>query len=270
MKKFLIIALALLSLANAKTLEEIKASGVINIGVRDNFPPFSVVDQNGNFNGFEVELAKEIGKRIVGKAGTINLIGVNSKTRFDMLEDGSIDIAVAQFSVTPERKKQLDFSIPYFSEYMAILSQSKYTSINDIKNLLVIPGTTSDEFINENPSKFTGKNIIKCQNATDCFSKLKEGIGDGYFHTAFALAPFTIMDSDYSLNIKVANSENFISVGLKKGRGDKLESEVNKAIIDLSMGKFFQQAYDLSLEPYYKGSLERKHFLLDDLYKALM
>ena len=60
MNKTLSISLALASFLSANSLEQIKSSNVIRIGVEPNNPPLSQIDRSGNFHGFEVELARKI------------------------------------------------------------------------------------------------------------------------------------------------------------------------------------------------------------------
>ncbi|MSN97219.1 transporter substrate-binding domain-containing protein, partial [Campylobacter sp. FMV-PI01] len=70
----------------------------IKIGVRLSQPPFSVLDGNGNFEGFEVELAKKIGEKIIGRGAKIELVGVNANDRVKFLNDNVADLMIANFT----------------------------------------------------------------------------------------------------------------------------------------------------------------------------
>lgn len=253
----------------AGSLQEIRTKNEIKIGVRKNFPPLSILD-NGEFKGFEVELAKKLGEIVLGnKDGKITLVGLEAKDRIPMLKNEEIDMAVANFSKTPEREKLVDFSAPYFTTYLSILSKKdkKIGKISDFsgKVLLVNPGTTSEEYINKYPDKFRGIEIKNCDNFRDCFDKLQNGLGDGYFHTILALGAAPIIDNSFEISIKQVSTPDFIAVGFKKGN-DELKKIINEAIYQLSKDGFFKHAYNDNLNVYYKGTMDSRLFLLDDIY----
>ena len=90
MKKIFFIILFGFCALFARNLEEIKAANEIRIGVRTDFPPFSQI-KDGEFTGFEVELAKAIGNKILGNKGKVVLVGVQAKDRIPMLKNDQID-----------------------------------------------------------------------------------------------------------------------------------------------------------------------------------
>lgn len=86
MKKIFLSFAILSSFVVANTLEQIQSSKSVRIGVRYKLPPFSNQDENNNPEGFEVELAKAVGKALVGDGGKIELVILNAKERVEMLE----------------------------------------------------------------------------------------------------------------------------------------------------------------------------------------
>lgn len=248
---------------NANTLEEIQKSGEIRIGVRLNYPPFSKFDGD-DFSGFEVELAKAIAKIIAPKA-QIKLVGVNAKDRIPFLNDNKIDMAVAQFAVSPKRQKHVDFSIPYFALYIALVAnktdQIKKLSQVSGKKVLAVPGTGSRSYVEKN----VNAQIVDCENMMACFTKLQNNEAIGYFHSIFAVAAIPIMDNKFEIAIKAVGPADFIAVGVNKGNAE-LRKAIDNAIIQLSKEGFFKEAYEKTLNAYYKGTLDKKLFLLDDLY----
>ncbi|PSM51386.1 amino acid ABC transporter, periplasmic cysteine-binding protein [Campylobacter blaseri] len=263
-KNFVAIILALFSIScYANTIEQIISQNEIRIGVRNNYPPFSKFDGH-EFTGFEVEFAKEIAKKIAPNA-KITLVGLNAKDRIPFLNENKIDMAVAQFSVSPDREKYVDFTMPYFALYKALVTE-KSRNIKAISQLtggkiLAIKGTGSRKYIEKN---FNGS-IVDCENLLDCFEKLKNNEADGYFHSIFALASIPIIDNKYEISVKNAGQTSFVSVGVDKGN-ESLKAAINRAILELSKEGFFKTAYDQTLGVYYKGTLDKKLFLLDDIY----
>ena len=74
MKKFLLLSLGC-ACAFGASLQEIQSSKKVKIGIRENLPPFSS-QVNGGSKGFKVSLAKEIGAKLVGSDGTIDLVSI--------------------------------------------------------------------------------------------------------------------------------------------------------------------------------------------------
>ena len=103
-------------------LQKIKTAGVINIGLEGTYPPFSFVDENGKLAGFEVEFSEALAKKL----------GVKVKlqpTKWDgilaALESKRLDAVVNQVTISEERKKKYDFSVPYTVSGIQALTQKK-------------------------------------------------------------------------------------------------------------------------------------------------
>ena len=215
MKKsfFLILLSAIFVFANS--LSEIKQSKVIRVGVYENEPPFSKSSEKG-FEGFEVELANALAGKIFGNSGgRIELIPVTNEVRFPMLQNNQADMIIAAASITEERKGSVDFSMPYFTVNLGILTK-KDSNIHKIGDLM-------------------GKKIGIIRKTT----------GEAY--------------------IKNLGDNVFLGVAVQKGNAELLEA-INKGLIALSKEGFFKKAYEDTFESFYKGTVDKKYFLLDDLY----
>ena len=153
MKKFLLCLALLLSIDSvyANSLDEIRQNGHIRIGVYEGEPPFGKLNEDGSFEGFEVELARVLADRIFeGKNGKTELIPVTNEVRFPMLQKNEADMIVAAVSVTEDRKSLADFSMPYFSVNLGILTKksSNITSLQEFntKKLGALKKTTGEAF----------------------------------------------------------------------------------------------------------------------------
>ena len=93
-----------------RTLEEIKSSGTINIGVFSDKSPFGYVDENGEYQGYDVYFGNRIGEDLGVK---INYVSTEAANRIEYLQTGKVDIILANFTVTPERAQEVDFALPY-------------------------------------------------------------------------------------------------------------------------------------------------------------
>lgn len=92
-------------------IKEIMQRGELRVGLEAGYGPFEMVDQNGDFSGFDVDLANEI-----AKAMGVNLVIVNTPWDgiIDALLSNAFDIIISSMSITPEREIRVDFTDPYF------------------------------------------------------------------------------------------------------------------------------------------------------------
>lgn len=136
-----VFALACFALnANADMLSDIKAKGQLVVGVKNDVPHYALLDQKtGEIKGFEVDVAKMLAKSILGDEKKIKLVAVNAKTRGPLLDNGSIDVVVATFTITPERKKTYNFSEPYYQDAIGllVLKEKKYKSLADMNGATI-------------------------------------------------------------------------------------------------------------------------------------
>ena len=95
------------------SIDKIKAEGKVRIGVFSDKPPFGFVDEKGENQGYDVYLAKRIAKDLLGDENKVEYVLVEAANRVEYLESNKVDIILANFTVTPERKEKVDFANPY-------------------------------------------------------------------------------------------------------------------------------------------------------------
>jgi len=265
MKKIILgILLLFTSSVVANTLSEIRQSGTIRVGVFEAQPPFNKFE-DGKFQGFEVILAEALSKDIFGgKAGKVEFVPVKASERLKVLEENKVDMVLATFTITNERKQLVDFTTPYFAVNIGVLTRKgdKIKTMSDLhgKPIIAESGTTSEAYF-----KKEGFEIINCATAHECYKILKEGKGAGFAHDNLLVLAYAVVDSDTEVNIKNLGVSDFLGIAVSKGNKDLLEF-LNGELIKLSKDGFMKKTYDEAIEPYYKGTAEKKYFLLDDLY----
>lgn len=116
--RFLATSLLLLAapaITYADTLSDIKSRGVLTVGVKNDYPPYGYMDNDGKTVGFEISLARYIANELLGSPDKVKLVPVNASNRIQFLNAGQIDMIMATLGVTPERAKEIDFSEEYVS-----------------------------------------------------------------------------------------------------------------------------------------------------------
>lgn len=137
----------------AETLQDVKARGKLITGVKVDFPPFGFLDKKGVYKGFDIDIAKALSKGLFGNEGAVEFVSVTSENRIVFLTSRKIDVIVATLTITEERKRDVDFSIPYFitAEMILVRADSKITKYHELagKKVATIRGSTGDIAIGE-------------------------------------------------------------------------------------------------------------------------
>jgi polar amino acid transport system substrate-binding protein len=116
--------------AKAGTLAAVKQRGVVRAGIRFDNPPHSFIDEDGNWVGFDVDMAEAIAKSLAVK---LEKVRVDELTRISFLQNRKIDIAVASMSHTHEREAEVDFSQTYFwSKQTFLVRKGDVGSLEDL------------------------------------------------------------------------------------------------------------------------------------------
>ncbi len=116
-------------------IQKIKDRGVLKVGVKEDVPNFGYMNPDTNKNeGMEIDIAKLIAKEITGSAKNIEYTGVTAKTRGPLLDNGEVDMVIATFTITDERKETYNFTTPYYEDQVGFLVK-KSDDFSDIKSL---------------------------------------------------------------------------------------------------------------------------------------
>jgi polar amino acid transport system substrate-binding protein len=134
--------------ASAGKMEDIRKAGVVRIGVSLGGEPVGFRDDQNNPVGYDVDVATLLAEKLGVK---VEFTDVSGDARISMLVSGQLDIVVANTSVTLERAKSVDFSIPYNRAGLRIIVQkdSGITALEGLKGkkIVVGRGTTGETFI---------------------------------------------------------------------------------------------------------------------------
>ena len=114
-------------------VSEIKRHGYIRVAVFGDLPPYGWVNSDGKRVGYDVYLARRMGKDLDVK---IRFVLVNANNRVDTLNSNKADIVLANFTVTPERKEVVDYAKPYMKVSVGVISP-KSVPINLVYSFFV-------------------------------------------------------------------------------------------------------------------------------------
>jgi polar amino acid transport system substrate-binding protein len=95
-------------------MDRFQSNGRLIAGVSFDIPSKGYKNpQSGAIVGFEADLARAVGEKILGSADRVNFFQVMDAERIEDLQEGCVDFVVSQLTITPDRDEQVDFSTPY-------------------------------------------------------------------------------------------------------------------------------------------------------------
>lgn len=136
--------------AVVSVLENVLAAGVVRCGTRDALPGFAVLNTAGEHVGFDSDFCRVIAAAVLGDAGAVDMVDVETADRFTALQNGSIDVLVRNttWTATRDGSEAATFLQPTFYDGQGVMvaSNSGYNSVSDMKGAVVCvaKGTTTE------------------------------------------------------------------------------------------------------------------------------
>ena len=146
----MICSLAFAGMAFAGTLEDVKAAGVIKVGVNEGLFGFSKADENGVWQGLDVETARAISVAVFGEPDKLEFVPLTAKTRFTALQSGEVDVLTRNATQTLSRETSLGLNFAHVNFYdgqgFLIAKDMGVTSAKELDGatVCVLPGTTTE------------------------------------------------------------------------------------------------------------------------------
>lgn len=242
--------------AKAKSLEEIKKDGKIRIGVFSDKNPFGYVDENGKIQGYDVYFAKRIAKDLLGSENDVEFVYVEAANRVEYLKAGKVDIILANFTVTEERKEQVDFALPYMKVALGVVSPEK-SVIKDVselngKKLIVVKGTTAETYFTNNYPDVT---LVKYDEYQEAYDALLDGRGDAFSTDNTEVLAWAIQNKGFTVGIESLGSLDSIAPAVQKGNTELL-NWINEEIKSLAKEEFFHADYEATLKNVYGDTVD--------------
>jgi polar amino acid transport system substrate-binding protein len=168
--------------------DAIKSQGKLRVGVRCDQPPYGYQDQNGQFAGVEVDMARQIATFAFGSPDAVELSCVTAENRIPQLNSKRVDLLIATLGVTPERARVVAFTKPYRwgASDLLIAKDAPFKKLDELstRTIVVLKGTVQAKWFEDNMPKAT---TLRLNTAADALQALKQGRADAYAHDAATL-----------------------------------------------------------------------------------
>lgn len=244
------------SAAYADRLDDIKKAGVLKVASFDSNPPFGFVDEKTKkITGLDVDFAQAVADKIGVK---LEVHPTNPANRIPLLTSGQVDLVVANFTVTPERAEQVDFSIPYFASGQQFIAKKGFLkSADQLANLRIgaDKGTTNEINLK---NLYPTATIITYDDTPFAFAALRNGNVQAITQDGPKLVGLlaNVPDKDQYEVPAFTISNDYMAVAAPKGE-TALVTVVNETLLDLEKTGKAETIYNKWFGPDSKTPLPR-------------
>ena len=171
-------------IAQSDTLAQIQRTGVIRMAHRDGAVPFSYADKGGKPLGFTVELCERIAEKVRDHlkmpAIQIQWMQVASADRMKVVKEGKVDMECGSTTNNPERRKQFQFSMPFYLAGIKIMSRKELgaQSVEQLikRRVAANTGTTAARLMGAGgKGEQFGVQLVETKDHAEAWSLLQEG-----------------------------------------------------------------------------------------------
>ena len=240
--------------AGVRTVEDIQADGKIVIGVFSDKNPFGYVDENGEYQGYDIELARQLATDL---GVDVEFVSTEAANRVEYLKTNKVDLILANFTVTEERAEAVDFCEPYMNVALGAVSHKSHviTSLDDVKDeqVIVISGTTAETYLTANYPNIKQQKFDTYAAAKTAFENDANALwlNDNTEVIAFANGD----PNEYVVGIETQGNPDTISPADAKGN-ENLLTWINEDMVKLGAQNFFHAAYEKTLLDTYGAAYE--------------
>ena len=228
-----------------RTLDEIKAAGTINLGVFSDKNPFGYVDENGEYQGYDIYFARRLAEDLGVEA---NFVSTEAANRIEYLQTGKVDVILANFTVTPERAEEVDFALPYMNVALGVISPDSnvITTLdnwNADDQMIVISGTTAETYLTK---EYPDIPLQKYDSYATAKNALENGNGVAWANDNTEVIAFANQNPGYTVGIPSLGSNDTIAPAVSQGNTTVLDW-LNEEIQKLGEENFFHKDYEETL-----------------------
>lgn len=226
------------------TYDQVMEKGAVRIGVRNDNPPMSFINDNGDWVGFDVDLANALAAEL---GITPELVVVDGTTRISFLQNGEVDMSVASMNHTRDREDAVDFSITYFWDNQSFLiRKGTYNSIDELmgKTVAANAGSSAISSWQEYSAAMGGPppDIVEFDDKQAAMQALRDGAVEGYTEDNITMLSLAAGDPDLEL---LPGGHNPVQFGIGLPNNDSLwRDQVNYALQELWKDGTYQEIYD--------------------------
>jgi len=232
------------AVSEGSALDRVDDTGTVRIGVRDDNPPMSFIDDTGDWVGFDLELAEAVADEL---GAELELVPVDGTTRISFLESGQVDMSIASMNHTRSRDEAIDFSITYFWDNQSFLVRTdSYTDIDELigQTVAASAGSSAIDSWNSYAADRDGEpsEIVEFEDKLAAVQAVRDGAVEGYTEDNITMLALAAGDPDLML---LPGGHNPVQFGIGVPENDsEWRDSVNFALQEIWESGDYQPIYD--------------------------
>lgn len=227
----------------------------LRVGMELSYPPFEMLDQQGNPDGVGYRLAEALAKHL---GRPLKVVPMDFSGLIPSLKTNNIDLIISSMTATEDRRQSIDFSDPYAFTGLALLvgKNSNVKSVDDLKQpgrTIAVKTTTTGEAwaINHLPNA----KRVAFEDPAACVQEVVQGRADAFIYDQLTIYQYAKENPQTTRGLLKAFVEESWAIGIAKGN-DTLRGQVNEFLAEFRQDGGFEKIGDAYLK-------EEKKFLQD-------
>lgn len=226
----------------ARPWTDIERSGELRIGVKADLPPLAWQDESGEWQGFEIAIARQLAQQLLGDNRAVEFVPLANQERLEAVIADRVDLAIAQIGITTARIRQVSLTLPYYLDGTAIVVPESSPLLSSLElsteAIAVLKGSTSIATLNTLSSNVE---IVGTDSYRDSVDALLAQQVDAMAADASVMAGWVQEEAGYRL-LPPLLSGSGLAVALPKGNQySELRRRVNVEMQELADSGWFEQ-----------------------------
>jgi polar amino acid transport system substrate-binding protein len=217
---------------SAAPLPVVKERKYLIVAVKADLYPLSFID--GERAGFEVDLARELARKLFGDSQAIRFVTVKNQERQEFLEKDQVDLVIADWSITVPRARTTDFSLPYLttSQHILVKNSSSIQKLSDLsrRKIAILQGSSGGVALKNFVPEVA---LVTVKSYAEGAEAVELGRVEGFAADGTVLSGWAKQHPAYRL-INTELDATALAIGMPRGlEADSLRRWVNAQIADL-------------------------------------
>ncbi|MEU0880387.1 glutamate ABC transporter substrate-binding protein [Lentzea sp. NPDC005914] len=241
------------TVAEGSTVDRIRKRGVLKIGGSQDAPLLSQLDPTtGKLTGFDAELGRLLAQYVLGSPKT-ELVTATSETREPLLSNGTVDVILQTYTITPARRERVAFAGPYYQSGQAIAVRKGTNGIakpGDLAGKTVIAGANTPSIAAIRQVAPTAE-IVEFGSDPECLAALKQGRGEAYVQDQALLVADASKDAELQLVGEPFTVDPY-GIGIKHG-DEEFTRFVNDWLREIQKSGLWQETWKKTIGTVVRG-----------------
>lgn len=227
-------------------LEQVQDAGKIVVGIMGTYAPYNYLGENGEYTGYDVEIASEVAERLDVEA---EFVAQDFSGLIPSLQQGKYDMLVSQVTITPERQQVIDFSNPYITNNVKVIVKEDNTDIKSVEDfpgrkIGVGLGTNDETYLRTTLMPEVGGFIINTyDDVITTLADLDAGRIEATINNEYALKPVVEKNGYKIKSVGESIKSDNAGIAVAKGESEFVEA-INEALDEMKEDGTYAEIFE--------------------------